>query len=81
MTAAPGVASPGRGAVKADYERTECVYPMGAPDQSYSGNPPVWHVRDFPYFGILTGGTGSGVNLDPGIVLLCHPVTLQANRN
>lgn len=63
MTAAPGAALPGNGAETAEYTRTECVYPTGAPDQWLSGNPPVWHVRDFPYLGILNdGGSFSGTN-------------------
>ena len=67
-TAAPGVAQPDNGAERTKYTRTECVYPTGAPVQRFSGNPPVWHVRDFPYLGILTDGYGDFMGTNSGIV-------------
>ena len=67
-TAAPGVAERGNGVDGTEYTRTECVYPTGMPGQRESGNPPVWHVRNFPYLGILTDGSGLVVGSNSGVV-------------
>jgi len=59
--------SPGNGVDKTEYTRTECVYPTGPPDQRESGNPPVLHIRNFPYLGILTHDSGP-VGSNSGLV-------------
>ena len=46
---------------KTQYARTECVFVAGAPDvnREVGKDDKIWHVRDLPYFGALSGG---GVN-------------------
>jgi hypothetical protein len=55
---APAAADP---VAKTEFTRTECVFVAGAPDVNrFTGEDgKIWHVRDLPYFGALSGG---GVN-------------------